>query len=92
MSPLEAGCVVAIGDALTQQGFATQVNFSQHVVYPLFSDGTSVDETVKPGSYGSNKTDMASLKRIRSSKQNSSGSLDSTQKSFFFFTRLDAGR
>eukprot|EP00434_Breviolum_minutum_P035156 symbB.v1.2.031119.t1/scaffold3577.1/size53849/8 len=24
-----------------------QVNFSQHVVYPLFSDGTSVDETVK---------------------------------------------
>eukprot|EP00438_Fugacium_kawagutii_P033823 Skav235832 [mRNA] locus=scaffold1931:242994:247474:- [translate_table: standard] len=23
------------------------VHFSQHVVYPLFSDGTSVDETVR---------------------------------------------
>ena len=24
-----------------------QVHFSQHVIYPLFSDGTSVDETVR---------------------------------------------
>lgn len=24
-----------------------EVNFSQHVIYPLFSDGTSVDETVR---------------------------------------------
>ena len=41
--------------------------------------------------YKTYMADMTSLKRIRSSKQNSSGYLDSTQKSFFF-TRLDAGR
>ena len=31
-----------------QRTLAMQVHFSQHVIYPLFSDGHSVDDAVRP--------------------------------------------
>ena len=39
-----------------------EVNFSQHVIYPLFSDGTSVDETVRPAPFFNEKGGVKSVK------------------------------